>query len=83
MNPIDAPHHLRANEWFLYREGVVIKRPSKDSKGSWANIGINKDCQIDINLQENTRVTVKLDQTDFSEKIKYYSGKVVSQDEPF
>jgi len=50
MNPIDAPHHLRANEWFKYREGVVIKRPSKDSKGSWANIGINKDCQIDISL---------------------------------
>ena len=26
---------------------------------------------------------MKLDQTDFSEKIKYYTGKVVSQDEPF
>jgi len=83
MNPIDAPHHLRANEWFKYREGVVINRPSKDSRGSWVNIGINKDCQIDMSLQENTRVTVKLDQTEFSEKVKYYSGNVVSQDEVY
>lgn len=44
MNPIDAPHHLRYTEWFPYREGVVIKRPSKDSRGSWVNIGINRDC---------------------------------------
>jgi methyltransferase len=34
-------------------------------------------------LQENTRVTIKLDQTDFQENIRYYTGKVVSQDEPF
>ena len=44
MNPIDCPHHLRVDEWGAYREGVVINRPSKDGKGSWANIGIYKDC---------------------------------------
>ena len=45
MNPLDAPHHLRANEWNEYREGCVIRRPVKDSKGSWVNIGIAKqDC---------------------------------------
>lgn len=83
MNPIDTPHHVRATEWSLYREGVIINRPSKDGKGSWANIGIYKDCQVDLNLQEGTRVTVKLDQTGFSESIRYYSGKIVSQEEPF
>ena len=61
MNPIDTPHHVRATEWLPYREGVVINRPSKDAKGSWANIGIYKDCQLDLCLQEGTRVTVKLD----------------------
>jgi hypothetical protein len=40
MNPLDAPHHLRATEWFKYREGCVIKRPVKDNKGSWINIGL-------------------------------------------
>ena len=44
MNPIDTPHHVRATEWSPYREGVVINRPSKDGKGSWANIGIYNDC---------------------------------------
>ena len=36
-----------------------------------------------MNLQEGTRVTVKLDQSDFNEKCKFYTGKVVPQDEPF
>lgn len=65
MNPLEAPHHLRANEWFEYREGVVIKRPSKESKGSWVNIGLLKDCQLDVKLPENTRVTVRLHEEDF------------------
>lgn len=43
-NPLEAPHHLRATEWCQFREGVIIKRPVKDSKGSWANIGLLKDC---------------------------------------
>jgi len=34
-------------------------------KGSWVNIGLKKDCQVDLSLEENTRVTVKLDQNDF------------------
>lgn len=83
MNPLDTPHHVRATEWSAYREGVVINRPSKDGKGSWANIGIYKDCQLDLCLQEGTRVTVKLDQKNFSNDLKYYSGTVVSQEEPF
>ena len=52
---------MRATEWTTYREGVVINRPVKDMKGSWVNIGVYKDCQINIALQEGTRVTVKLE----------------------
>lgn len=40
MNPLDAPHHLRVDEWFGYREGCVIRRPVKEGKGSWVNIGL-------------------------------------------
>lgn len=61
MNPLDTPHHLRATQWGKYREGVVMNRPSKDNKGSWVNIGLTKDCQIDLQLQEGTRVTVMME----------------------
>jgi methyltransferase len=45
MNPLDANHHVRADEWSQYREGCVVKRPVKDNKGSWVNIGLYaQDC---------------------------------------
>lgn len=93
-NPLDSDHHLRSNEYLRYREGVVLNRPTKDSKGSWANIGLKKDCFIEETLPEKTRVTVKLDkdckqlhaQTELNENNectkKYYTGKVVSSLEP-
>lgn len=68
MNPLNTPHHLRADEWSQYREGVVINRPIKKGKGSWVNIGFKKDCQVDLLLEEGTRVTVKLDEKDFTDK---------------
>ena len=79
MNPLDSPHHLRQDEESPYREGVVINRPSKEGKGSWVNIGLKKDCQINIKLVVGTRVTVKLGEAD---NIKNYVGTVVSQLEP-
>ena len=79
MNPLDAPHHLRATEWFKYREGCVIKRPVKDNKGSWINIGLfQQDCQVELKLLEGTRVTVKLNDDNFKTEGKYYSGQIVS-----
>lgn len=84
MNPLDAPHHVRATEWSRYREGCVIKRPVKDGKGSWVNIGLYKqDCQVDVQLQENTRVTVRLDDDELKPEARFYTGKVVSQTDPF
>lgn len=50
MNPLDTPHHMRATEWSQYREGVVANRPVRDDRGSWVNIGVYKDCQIDVAL---------------------------------
>lgn len=43
MNPLETKHHLKSTEWFPYREGVVINRPTKDLKGSWVNIGLTKE----------------------------------------
>ena len=60
LNPTDMPHHLRAFEESLYREGIV-----KDHKSSSGNcvafIGLQKECELDKqDLQAGLRVTVKL-----------------------
>ena len=68
LNPLDAPHHVRASEVSEWREGVTVKRPaggggkggaSKVSHGSWANIGLLHDVQLDRTLPPLTRVTVQ------------------------
>ena len=39
LAPVDAPHHVRANDHSKYREGVVLKKTSKDG-GTLVNCGI-------------------------------------------
>ena len=65
VNPLEGDHHLKITEWCKYREGVIIKRPVREGRGSWANIGLHKDCQVNMHIEEGTRVTVKLDQNEF------------------
>lgn len=65
LNPLDTPHHLRADEWSKYREGVTVERPMKAEAGSWVNIGLRnvttkQDIQVDMKLLPRTRVTVQL-----------------------
>ena len=40
MPPLDAPHHMRATEWGMYREGVVVS--SVPGEGSLLNVGLDK-----------------------------------------
>jgi methyltransferase len=54
MNPLNTPHHLKPTEWSKYREGVVINRPVKPGKGSWVNVGFQKDVQVDLLIEEGT-----------------------------
>lgn len=61
LAPLECPHHLRAHELSRYREGVVLNRPTKANKGSFVDIGLMKDCQIDRKLETNMRVTVRLE----------------------
>ncbi|KAF1790513.1 Alpha/beta knot methyltransferase [Phytophthora cactorum] len=42
LNPLDCPHHLRAQEWSVYREGVVTDRPLKDKEGSHVYVVVGK-----------------------------------------
>ena len=40
LPPLDAPHHMRATEWAMYREGVVVS--SVLGEGSLLNVGLDK-----------------------------------------
>ncbi|XP_060578148.1 putative methyltransferase C9orf114 homolog [Ruditapes philippinarum] len=80
LNPLDSPHHMRANDEALYREGVVVKKHSKEGKGSYVNVGIMKDVQVDKQLVPGVRVTVKMDLTSIERKKN--KGTVVPPSEP-
>jgi len=79
LNPTDMPHHLRATENSLYREGVVTDRPAKEGH-SFVNIGLKGDCLVKRSIKPGMRVTVRLsDNYEFESKL---SGSVVSPSEP-
>lgn len=70
LNPLDCPHHLRGNEWSVYREGVVTDRPLKDKEGSHVHVGLQREVMVDKRIQPGIRVTVKIDEAskDFKKK---------------
>jgi len=76
LNPLDCPHHMREDEESPYREGVVLDRPVKNGKGSYANCGMHKLVQLDKALEPNVRVTVKMSPETADQK-KYRKGAVV------
>ncbi|CAL8278647.1 unnamed protein product [Merluccius merluccius] len=63
LNPLDIPHHMRIDEEFEYREGIILDRPTKPGKGSLVNCGMWKEVQIDKKLQTGLRVTVHINKT--------------------
>lgn len=44
-----------------YREGVVLDKPARERGGSFVNVGLMKEIQIDKQLQAGVRVTVRMD----------------------
>ncbi|SBS87265.1 RNA methyltransferase, putative [Plasmodium ovale curtisi] len=57
MNPVDAPHHLRSDEWLPFREGVVIKKVSNEII---IDVGLFSHASVENvhNVNVGTRVTV-------------------------
>lgn len=70
LNPLDCPHHLRSNEWSVYREGVVTDRPLKDKEGSHIHVGLQREVVVDKRIQPGIRVTVKIDEATKDHKKK-------------
>ena len=44
-----------------YREGVVLDKPVKEGRGSFVNVGLKSEIQIDKLLQTGLRVTVRME----------------------
>ncbi|XP_071097388.1 putative methyltransferase C9orf114 [Haliotis cracherodii] len=80
LNPLDCYHHLRIDDVSTYREGVVLNKPIREGRGSFANVGLFKEVQIDRQLKPGVRVTVKLAPQD--EDRKHIKGTVVSPSSP-
>ena len=51
---------MRAEDDMPYREGVVLDKPTKAGRGSFVNVGLLGELQIDKKLQSGLRVTVKM-----------------------
>ncbi|CAB3401489.1 unnamed protein product [Caenorhabditis bovis] len=75
LNPLDAQHHLKSNETtFRFREGVVLKKKSKEGRGPICNIGLDKEFEVDreVPLPPGTRVTVEIKNS--GHECKLYRG---------
>jgi methyltransferase len=81
LSPIDAPHHVRADDRCKYREGVVLDKMGPNG-GSLVNCGIrNRPVEIDRVLKTGIRCTVQLDVKAYG-SANHMKGKVVSPSTP-
>ncbi|KAI1610252.1 putative RNA methyltransferase [Exophiala viscosa] len=84
---LDMPHHLRANEWCEYREGVTqASRPNGD--GTHIDVGLPDLVKVADDIPAGTRVTVRLTDDALAETVApsapredkgYYWGFAVRQ----
>lgn len=57
---LDLPHHLKADEWCPYREGVTM--PGADEHGTFVQAGLRIPVTIKEQIPPNTRVTLKFEE---------------------
>lgn len=82
LNPLDCPHHARLGEDLPFREGVISDRPARQGRGSYCNVGLQRDVQVDKLLETNVRVTVRM-QPDKNHPGKFTNyGRIVSPSAP-
>eukprot|EP00890_Picochlorum_soloecismus_P005500 jgi/Picsp_1/5951/NSC_03308-R1_chromosome 9 open reading frame 114 len=82
LPPLDAPHHLRSNEWCKYREGVIIESHAGLNQ-SVVDIGLEKNAKVNGQLIRGARVTICLEEQAPSQSDgKYYQGTITSPLEP-
>jgi len=80
LNPTDMPHHLRADDISIYREGIVSKTKADKEGHCLVKIGLNADCCVNMDLMPSIRVTVKLNEGYEYDHVP--TGTIVSPSEP-
>ena len=81
LAPVDAPHHVRAEDHCKFREGVVMEKQGPGG-GSLVNCGIRgRPVEIQTKIQPGIRCTVKLD-TAIYKKPGQIKGEVVAPSAP-
>lgn len=80
---LDMPHHLRSNDRCPYREGIVTDTAtnSDGTSGSLVDCGLQSSAFIPVDLEKNTRVTLKLGESS-PNKSKPIDAIAVSPDAP-
>ncbi|PIK57856.1 hypothetical protein BSL78_05239 [Apostichopus japonicus] len=82
LNPLDCPHHLRADQKSPSGGMVSNYTPSK-KKGSCVYIGLKKEARVDKQIQAGLRVTVQIDEDENVEhEGKAIQGTVVAPSLP-
>ena len=71
MNPIECHHHLSPTDCCEFREGVTLDRPTKKGAGSWVDIGMRQQAQMNVLLMPNTRVTLRIKNYDQMDATSY------------
>eukprot|EP00033_Pygsuia_biforma_P002722 GCRY01003006.1.p1 GENE.GCRY01003006.1~~GCRY01003006.1.p1 ORF type:complete len:363 (-),score=87.43 GCRY01003006.1:48-1136(-) len=82
LNPLDAPHQMRADEWSRFREGVVANKKVKGDEAH-INVGLDRDVRVKVPLKPGVRVTVDLGaKRQKPAHKKLYTGELVSPSTP-
>ncbi|KAK6436490.1 hypothetical protein LTR95_007315 [Oleoguttula sp. CCFEE 5521] len=80
---LDMPHHLRSEEWCVYREGVAVSTDRSNSAvTSTVDCGLGQYVTVPVELEAGTRVTVKLEEQLQYDIAKELLGTAVSPDLP-
>ncbi|KAL7578299.1 hypothetical protein ACA910_012711 [Epithemia clementina (nom. ined.)] len=81
LSPVDAPHHVRADDFCPFREGVVLDKAIR-SGGCLVSCGVpHRPVEIATKLQAGIRCTVKIDPFSYK-KAGQLKGEVVSPSAP-
>ncbi|KAI2617188.1 DUF171-domain-containing protein [Hypoxylon sp. NC1633] len=64
MASLDMPSHPHSTDWLPYCEGVTVRGPPKDGKGTLVDVGRKELVTIIDEVPPKTRITVKIDEND-------------------
>nr|OQO32369.1 hypothetical protein B0A51_00428 [Rachicladosporium sp. CCFEE 5018] len=80
---LDMPHHLRSDERCAYREGAAVGTSrTSGAMMSTVDCGLPQYVTVPVELEQGTRVTVKLDEQSYNNTHGDLQGTAVSPDLP-